>query len=346
MTAVIAFDNTTRQIERRIAGREWLGLQLAVLCGDELVLDLAAGDSAVGVPMTADTPQRWTCSSKVVTAALFAVLEERGVLDVERPVDDYLPGFNDGRPVPITCAHLLNHTAGLAESAEAPFTDRATAVHRAATEPGQPGVAVGQERMYSSFASYAVLAAVAEAATGRGFTELVDNLVFPRAGVDGAGFTVRSAPTWIGDQGEFTPALGSVLPAHAVGSVHPGTGCVGTAADLARVLRLLSPHHPLAPGAAAAYVTRRRPFTPCRRSGDTAEWGLGVVVGPARFGRCASAGAFGHAGCRSSLVLHDPAHDLTIAVVANTISKSMLRAERVKPFIPALYADLAIPSPR
>ena len=85
---------------------------------------------------------------------------------------------------------------------------------------------------------------------------------------------------------------------------------------------------------------------PCRRSGDTAEWGLGFVVGAARFGRCASAATFGHAGCRSSVVLHEPTHDLTIAIVGNTICTSLLRSERVKPFIPARYADLGLAAPR
>jgi CubicO group peptidase (beta-lactamase class C family) len=322
---------TSHQISQRISGREWLGMQVVALLGDEVALSLAAGS------VTADTPLRWTCSSKIITAVLFAVLEDSGAVDVEAPVSRYLPSFQDER---ITCAHLLNHSAGLAEEAEHPFLPRDVAVDLACTKPGQPDFEVGEDRIYSSFANFSVLAAVAESATGSSFPDLVAAHVFSRAGVHPS--FVADAETWIGDAGAFSPAVGALIPASSVGSVFPGSSCVGTALDLARLLRLMSPHSPHHPESAARYVTRRAPFAPCRRSGDTAEWGLGLVVGPARFGRCASAATFGHAGCRSSVVLHDPAHDLTFAVVGNTISKSLHRSERVKPFIPAIYADLGL----
>ena len=337
----MSFPLTSRQVAQRIDNREWLGMQCVALLGDQVVLDIAAGASAPGVPMTADTPLRWTCSSKIVTAILFAALEDAGILDVEAPVDHYLPGFQDPR---ITCAHLLNHSAGLAEDAEVPFLPWDVAVDLACHKPGQPDFVIGEDRMYSSFGSFSVLAAVAEAAAGASFTDLVATHVFRRADVRPS--FVADAPTWIGDGGSFTPAVGSLIPTASVGSVFPGTGCVGAALDLARLLRLMSPHSPLRPLSSPRYITRRAPFVPCRRSGDTAEWGLGLVVGPARFGRCASPATFGHAGCRSSVVLHDPAHDLTIAIVGNTISKSLRRAERVKPFIPAIYTDLALAVPR
>ncbi len=333
----VTFPNTSRQVDQRIDNREWLGLQCVALFGDDIVLDLAAGASAPGVAMTADTPLRWTCSSKIVTAILFAVLEDAGLVDVEAPVQHYLPDFADHR---VTCAHLLNHSAGLAEESEQPYLPRDVAVDLASTKPGQLDFVVGEERMYSSFGSFSVLAAVAEAAAGSSFTDLADAHVFHRAGVHPSFFS--TAATWIGDASTFTPAVGPLIPADSLGSVFPGTGCVGTALELARLIRLMSVHSPLRPRSAARYVTRQAPFVPCRRSGDTAEWGLGFVVGPARFGRCASSATFGHAGCRSSVVLHDPAHDLTVAIVGNTISKSLHRSERVKPFIPALYADLGL----
>ena len=327
----MTFSLTDRQIAQRVDNGEWLGMQCVAMLGEEVVLDIAAGQSSFGVPMTSDTPLRWTCSSKVVTAILLARLEEEGALDVELPVREYLPDF----PEAITCAHLLNHSAGLSEEAEEPFLARDVAVDRATTKPGQPDFAVGRDRMYSSFANFAVLAAVAEAATGKDFLELVDSRV-----LNGASFLGESAPTWIGDGGQFAPAVGELIPHRSLGTVLPGTGCVGTASQLAELVRVMSPHFSDRPRSAEKYVTRRAPFVPCRRSGDTAEWGLGFVVGRARFGRRASADTYGHAGCRSSVVLHDPAHDLTIAIVSNTISKSMVRSERVKPFIPAIYADL------
>lgn len=337
----MTFPLTLRQVSQRISHREWLGMQVVALLGDEVVLSLAAGSASPGVPMTAATPLRWTCSSKIVTAILFALLEDAGVLSVEDPVSLHLPAFQHSH---VTCSQLLNHTAGLAEEAEHPFLPRDRTVDLAGTKPLQPDFTVGSDRIYSSFANFSVLAAVAESATGLSFTDLVATNVFPRADVHPS--YQADAATWIGDAGTFTPAVGPLIPPDSLDSMFPGTSCVGTALELARLLRLMSPHSPLRPLSAPHYASRRPPYVPCRRSGDTAEWGLGLVVGPARFGRCSSAATFGHAGCRSSVVLHDPAHDLTIAVLGNTISRSLHRSERVKPFIPAIYADLGLASPR
>lgn len=331
----MTFERTHRQIAQRIDGGEWRGMQCTVLLGGRPVLEVAAGQAAPGEPMTVHAPLRWTCSSKVVTAILFARLVEAGVVDL----DAALPGCAE----PISCAHLLNHSAGLSEDAEEPFLAPFTAVaKRAMTEPRHPGFVIGEQRRYSSFAGFATLAHIAEQTTGRAFTELVDTEVFGPAGVHRSSFTGTPSPTWIGDSGTFTPAVGELIPLHSNETVYPGTGCAGPATDLAALVRSMSPHAANRPRGAARFVTRTAPFTPCQRSGDTAEWGLGFVVGWSRFGRCASPDSFGHAGCRSSLVMHDPAHDLTVAVVANTISKSLVRSERVKPFIPAIYDDLEL----
>jgi CubicO group peptidase (beta-lactamase class C family) len=327
MVTVTAFERVQRQIDQRINGREWLGMQCVVLRGEDTVMEVAAGESSPGVPMTVDDRLRWTCSSKVATAVLFARLEDEGLVDVDEPLAAFA-----GQ---ISCAHLFNHSAGLSDEAEEPFLSPYGFVAELARL--RRGFTIGEERMYSSFANYSVLAAVAEKVAGRTFVELVDDLVLPPS----SSFT-GTAQTWIGDAGTFTPAVGELIPPDSVGSVFPGTSCVGPARDLAAVVRVMSPHSSRRPRSAAKYVTRRPPFVPCGRSGDTAEWGLGFVVGRARFGRWASSETFGHAGCRSSVVLHDPVHDLTIAVVSNTISKSLVRSERVKPFIPAIYEDLGL----
>ncbi|MBV9847493.1 MAG: beta-lactamase family protein [Kutzneria sp.] len=333
------FGRTHRQISQRIDGGEWMGMQCAVLLGGDTVFEAAAGEATPGTPMTVRDRLRWTCSSKVATAILFARLEDEGLIDVEAE----LPGFTRGG---ISCAHLLNHSAGLSEDAEQPFLAPYTDVAELARlKPGQPGFAVGQQRMYSSFANFATLAVIAEDAAGRPSTDLVSDAVLRRGGATESGFTFAAdeiSPTWIGDSGAFTPAVGELIPRSSIGAVFPGTGCVGPARDLAALVRTMSSHARDRPRSAARYVTRRPPYVPCSRSGDTAEWGLGFVVGWSRFGRCASPATFGHAGCRSSLVLHDPAHDLTIAVVSNTISKSLVRSERVKPFVPAIYDDLGL----
>lgn len=331
----MSFERTQRQVDRRIEGAEWLGMQCAVFRGAEPVLELAAGEREPGIPMSVHDPLRWTCSSKVVTSVLYARLVDTGVLTLDAPLHDFAS--------PVTCAHLLNHSAGLSEDAEEPFAEPYQLVaKRAASQPLHPGFVTGEQRRYSSFGSFAVLAELAERAAGRPFAELAAEQVFERSQAHGSGFTGTPAATWIGDEGRFESAVGELIPPHSTQSVFPGVGAHGPARDLARIVRTMSPHAADRPNSAPRFVTRTPPFTPCQRSGDTAEWGLGFVVGWSRFGRCASPESFGHAGCRSSLVMHDPRHDVTIAVVGNTISKSLVRSERVKPFIPAIYDDLGL----
>lgn len=329
------FAHTRDRVNRYIESREWLGMQITVLRGTDTVLELAAGSREPGVPLTVDDPLRWTCSSKVVTAVLYARLVDAGVIELDAP----LTGFTRS----VTPAHLLNHCAGLSEDAEEPFAEPYQLVAKhAATEPTHPGFTLGEQRRYSSFANFAVLADHAEQVTGESFTELVAREVLAPAGAHDSGFTAEPAPIWVGDAGMFSSAVGELIPPHSTGSVFPGVGCSGPARDLAHIVRGMSPHAAERPRSAERFVTRTPPFTPCQRSGDTAEWGLGLVVGWSRFGRCVSPVSFGHAGCRSSLVMHDPEHDLTIAVVGNTVSRSLLRGERVKPFVPPIYDDLGL----
>lgn len=334
------FERTMAQVDKRIEGGEWRGLQCVVLRGEEPVLELAAGQHRPGVEMTAHDRLRWTCSSKVVTAVLCARLADAGLLDLHAPI----PGFaREDAAGEITAARLLNHSAGLSETAEEPYLAPYELVAKLAmTEPPHPDFVPGKQRRYSSFANFATLAWLTEQATGRPFTELAAEYVFEPSGATSSGFTGEPAPTWINESGQFRDALGELIPADSLDEVFPGVGCSGPARDLARVVRELSPHSVRRGAHAGEFVTRTAPFVPCDRSGDTAEWGLGFVVGWSRFGRCVSPNSFGHAGCRSSLTMHDPAHDLTVAIIGNTISTSLLRSERVKPFIPAIYDDLEL----
>jgi len=63
--------------------------------------------------MTADTPTCLFSTSKAVTATLVHILHEKGALDVNRRVAEYLPEFAQNGKSDITVADILNHRAGL-----------------------------------------------------------------------------------------------------------------------------------------------------------------------------------------------------------------------------------------
>lgn len=68
------------------------------------------------LPITPNTVFDLASVSKQMTALGILILREKGELDVENAVTDYLPDFVDPNPDnPITVADLLHHTSGLAD---------------------------------------------------------------------------------------------------------------------------------------------------------------------------------------------------------------------------------------
>ncbi|ETN79912.1 hypothetical protein NECAME_09522 [Necator americanus] len=70
-----------------------------------------------GSRCTEDTVMRIASISKPITAAIAARLIQDGKLDLEKPIQDYLPDFPEkkyeGKPVTISLRQLLSHTAGI-----------------------------------------------------------------------------------------------------------------------------------------------------------------------------------------------------------------------------------------
>src|SRR6266567_101956 len=97
----------------RLAGKI-PGLQVAVAVGGKLVWSEAFGyaDLAREVPVTAETQFRIGSVSKPLTAAAVALLYEQGKLDLDAPVQRYVPSFPD-KGDPITTRQLAGHLAGI-----------------------------------------------------------------------------------------------------------------------------------------------------------------------------------------------------------------------------------------
>lgn len=67
-----------------------------------------------GQPMTKRTQVRVYSMSKAYTSALTMMCLDRGLIDLDVPLDQYLPPLADITvPVPMTLRHLLTHTSGL-----------------------------------------------------------------------------------------------------------------------------------------------------------------------------------------------------------------------------------------
>ncbi|HZI65923.1 MAG TPA: serine hydrolase domain-containing protein, partial [Thermoanaerobaculia bacterium] len=97
------------------------GAAVAVILGDRVVFLKGFGVANVETrePVTADTLFRIASTSKMLTAAALASLEEQGKVDFDGPIARYTKGL-DAKIGRLTLHQLLSHTAGLRD--ESSFT--------------------------------------------------------------------------------------------------------------------------------------------------------------------------------------------------------------------------------
>jgi CubicO group peptidase (beta-lactamase class C family) len=90
------------------------GISAAVVVGGQLVLERGYGlaDVENNVPATPDTVYRLASISKMLTAVAALQLVEQGKLDLQAPVQKYVPDFPE-KQAPITCELLLKHQSGI-----------------------------------------------------------------------------------------------------------------------------------------------------------------------------------------------------------------------------------------
>ncbi len=111
-----------RVLNDAIAARAFPGCAFGVLAGDEIVLQDALGRFTYeqnAPAVTARTVYDVASLTKVVaTTAAAMLLYQRGLLDLDTPVGELLPGFVVGRPpaehaLHVKVRHLLAHNSGL-----------------------------------------------------------------------------------------------------------------------------------------------------------------------------------------------------------------------------------------
>jgi CubicO group peptidase (beta-lactamase class C family) len=161
------------------------GAQIAVLADGE-IRDEAAGVLSLHtrVETTTDAVFKIGSITKIWTATLVQQLVNDGLLDLDRPVRDYLPGFRLSDPVAteaLTARHLLTHTGGIDGNH---FTDtgrnddaieKFVATLADADHPLLPGTVFS----YSN-SGYVVLGRLVELLRGRSFHDVLrERLVTP-----------------------------------------------------------------------------------------------------------------------------------------------------------------------
>ena len=163
------------------------GLSVAVGMGSQVLWSEGFGfsDLTHGVTVTSLTKFRVGSVSKPITAAAIGVLLEEGALDLDAPVQTYVPSFPEKR-YPVTTRLLAGHIGGMRHyqgaenlsSVRYPTVAAGLAIFQDDPLINEPGT----EYSYSSY-GWNLISAVIEGASGEPFLEYMDRVVFEPLGM-------------------------------------------------------------------------------------------------------------------------------------------------------------------
>ena len=325
------------------------GGQIAVRWRGQVVARLALGvsrgwrpdEGVPRAPVAPDTPFAVFSAGKPVVALAVAICEDRGLLDVDAPIAERVPGFGANGKQEITARDVLTHRSGLLMedfAARPEQWEDWDAVRRAVieTRPAFPRGTLA----YSPLGFGWVLALLVEHATGVPFHGFVAReiaaplelpaLRFGAAGRDAQGFAraywlarrpVRVAGRDIGQDFEALNNSPAFLRA-----LVPGAGLVCDAPTLAAFYEVLlrggvarSGRRVVSQEVLARYL-RRECLGFDRSNRAPLAVGRGFLLGtpfPSVYGAFGTSRCFGHAGAFATVAFADPERELAAAIVTN-----------------------------
>ncbi|HET6214683.1 MAG TPA: serine hydrolase domain-containing protein [Micromonosporaceae bacterium] len=276
--------------------------------------------------------------TKVYTAILVLQQVERGLIDLARPVIEYLPGFDGPGKAAITVPMLLAHTSGLPVGPKVTGlpgpTERRAAV---LATPLVAGAVPGTVFRYSS-TGLMVLGQLVESVTGQPLDQALRTGITGPLGLSTTGFNPL---TWLpsADRANRLVAtdartsrglLRGVVHddvANIMGGIAGHAGIFSTAADVAVIGQLLLNGGAYGGKRILGAATVRRmlvnanpglPAVDTERPDRTSTHGWGVELDQPWFmGRLASPRTFGHTGFTGTSLLVDPGRRLVLVLLTN-----------------------------
>jgi D-alanyl-D-alanine carboxypeptidase len=162
-------------------GTPGLALALTDREGTLRVATYGVADVAAGMPVTPETLFETGSIGKTFTADALLVLAERGQVDLDAPVADYLPWFAvRTRFGPITLHHLLTHTAGIVAGPDGSPSGVAEVWALRETETASPPGA----RFHYSNVGYKALGLIVAKVGGWSYPEAIRRLVLEPLGLE------------------------------------------------------------------------------------------------------------------------------------------------------------------
>lgn len=300
------------------------GATVAVIVGDRVVWAEGFGwaDRSKRIPASVETIYRIGSLTKTFTAVVLMQLVERGVVQLDDPVEKYLPeirGLASPRPgaKPVTLRMLASHTAGiirepgLANAAAGPIADWENKV--LASIPTTAFDADPGTRYEYSNIGFGILGLTLSRAAKKPYMQMVDEGIFQPVGMSSSTFIIdERLQRWLsvgyarGPAGidTVTPALEHVGRGYKV----PNGGIYSTVIDLARFMGALS-------GASKGVTTE-----PLRVMMETKQTTNPGVVGYGFGVQISDQGFLGHGGAVAGYTAEfdfDPATKIGVIVLSN-----------------------------
>lgn len=341
--AVEGFDGVRSLIRQQITERPVPSVAVAVARDGRIVWEEAFGwaDRENRIVATPHTLYSLASISKPITATGLMILKERGLIDLDRPINDYLGNakinVRVGDPAAATVRRVANHTAGLPLHYQFFYEDepyRAPSRDETILRYGNAVTAPGERYHYSNL-GYGILDYVISRVSGKSYGDFMRTEVFvplglPHMSVDVDPGMRKQQAVRYGTDG---------LPIPFYGFDHPGGSAIyASAHDLVRFAMFhlksrLPDQKPILSDATIEEMQR-----PTADAGNGQGYGVGWLTAEYAGGRRSISHTGGMGGVSTSLRLF-PADQIAIVVLTNAGSHpvaGMVMDEIVKTLLPNL----------
>jgi len=187
----VSYPEVDEYVVQQLEGDGIPGLAVVVVQGEEMVYCKGFGITSVkgDLSVTPQTIFDLASASKSFTAIGVLLLRDRGLIDLDTSVQQYLPNFRPDDPLAsqITIRHLLNHTSGIPGAFSAPlifqqgddeFMELVAALGKVKLNR-EPGLLFE----YADI-NYCLLGSLIETVSGITFEEYIKQMIFKPLGMD------------------------------------------------------------------------------------------------------------------------------------------------------------------
>jgi CubicO group peptidase (beta-lactamase class C family) len=213
------------------------GVSLAIIEGDEVVYLQGYGMAGRNRPMNSQTRMFIGSQSKSFTALAIAQLAEKGKLELDAPVQTYIPWFqvaDADASAQITVRHLLQHTSGLSDAGYSIILPPDASIEDAVRSLAQARLSASPGTTHQYFnLGYSTLAYIIEVTSGESYADYLRTNIFDPLGMDNTTAGPQSAQGIAQGYSRlfgFNFPMSQPVPEYGIGAGY----IVSTAEDMAR----------------------------------------------------------------------------------------------------------------